>query len=417
MMTDFALPDLGEGLTEAELVHWMVAPGDTVTLNQVICEVETAKALVELPSPIAGTVGRLCVEEGDTVTVGTPIITFGAASVAEPVEAEPVEAPESDEGRSNVLVGYGPGEHDARSGRKRRSHSSRASTGSATVSAKPPVRRLAKDRGIDIASLVGTGPDGHVTRGDVVGAASTSSATVSSATVGADETRVPIAGVRKRTAEAMVRSAFTAPHVTEFVTVDVTATVELVAKLREHPSFAGVRVTPLLLVAKALLFGLARHPELGSKWDEAAQEIVTTRAVNLGIAVATPRGLMVPNVKDAASLSLARLAAELTGLADRAREGKTALAEFSGGTISITNIGGFGIDSGTPIINPGEAAILCVGAIRRQPWEYRDEIALRSVMTLSVSFDHRLVDGFEGSGFLRDIASVLRDPTELIALG
>jgi pyruvate dehydrogenase E2 component (dihydrolipoamide acetyltransferase) len=235
--------------------------------------------------------------------------------------------------------------------------------------------------------------------------------------VKAEETRVPIAGVRKRTAEAMVRSAFTAPHVTEFVTIDVTATVDLVAKLREHPAFSGVRVTPLLIVARALLFALARHPELGSRWDEEAQEIVTTRAINLGIAVATPRGLLVPNIKDAASLTLVQLAAELAGLADRARAGKTALAEFAGGTISITNIGGFGIDTGTPIINPGEAAILCVGAISRRPWEHLGEIALRPVLTLSVSFDHRLVDGFEGSGFLSDIARVLSDPTELIALG
>ncbi len=401
MMTDFTLPDLGEGLTEAEIVRWMVAPGDTVTLNQVICEVETAKALVELPSPIAGTVGRLCVAEGDTVNVGTPIIEFG----------------EPDEGRSSVLVGYGPGEHDARNGRKRRTRPHGASAGSATgVAAKPPVRRLAKDRGIDITSLVGSGPEGHITRADVEGT-STGSASTSSATVKAEEIRVPIAGVRKRTAEAMVRSAFTAPHVTEFVTIDVTATVDLVAKLREHPAFSGVRVTPLLIVARALLFALARHPELGSRWDEEAQEIVTTRAINLGIAVATPRGLLVPNIKDAASLSLVQLASELAGLADRAREGTTALAEFAGGTISITNIGGFGIDTGTPIINPGEAAILCVGAIRRQPWEFNDEIALRSVLTLSLSFDHRLVDGFEGSGFLSHIARVLSDPTELIALG
>ncbi len=421
MMTDFMLPDLGEGLTDAEIVHWMVKPGDEVSLNQIICEVETAKALVELPSPMVGIVGKLRVAEGETVTVGTPIITFTTEG-AEPVVVE-------DDGRSTMLVGYGPGEHDARTGRKRRIDRARSSAahgeepvrvgqpvrlepGITVAAAKPPVRRLARERGLDLASLVGTGPDGHVTRADVEAA---TAARPNSVEPG--ETRVPIAGLRKRTAEAIVRSAFTAPHVTEFITIDVTPTVELVEKLRAHSAFDGKRVTPLLVVSKALLFALGRHPELASRWDESAQEIVTRSTVNLGIAVATPRGLMVPNIKDAASLSLVDLTDELAGLADRAREGKTALAELSGGTISITNIGGFGIDTGTPIINPGEAAILCVGAIRRQPWEFHDEIALRSVLTLSLSFDHRLVDGFEGSGFLADIAKVLCDPMELIALG
>jgi 2-oxoisovalerate dehydrogenase E2 component (dihydrolipoyl transacylase) len=405
MMTDFLLPDLGEGLTDAEIVRWLVKPGDEIALNQILCEVETAKALVELPSPIVGTVGELKVAEGQTVTVGSPIITF--ASDTEP----------EDDGRSTMLVGYGPGEHDARTGRKRRADRGRGSSpvrearpAGTVTAAKPPVRRLAKERGLDLATLVGTGPDGHITRADVEGASTRPAAVVG-------ETRVPIAGLRKRTAEAMVQSAFTAPHVTEFVTIDVTPTVELVARLRAHPAFEGRRVTPLLIVSKALLLALARHPELGSRWDEAAQEIVTRNTVNLGIAVATPRGLMVPNIKDAGALTLVELADELGGLTERAREGKTALAEFSGGTISITSIGGFGIDTGTPIISPGEAAILCVGAIRRQPWEFHDEIALRSVLTLSLSFDHRLVDGFEGSGFLSDVARVLSDPTELIALG
>ena len=233
----------------------------------------------------------------------------------------------------------------------------------------------------------------------------------------ADEIRLPINGVRKRTAAAMVASAFTAVHVTEFVTVDVTATVELVEHLRAHPAFVGVKVTPLLLIAKALAIATVRHPDLNSHWDESAQEIVTFRPVNLGIAVATPRGLMVPNIRDVNSLTLRELADALSGLASRARDGKTALTELSGGTISITNIGSFGVDSGTPIINPGEAAILCTGAIRRQPWEFRGEIALRSVMTLSVSFDHRLVDGAAGSAFLAEIGRILADPLELIALG
>ncbi len=431
MATDFLLPDLGEGLTDAEIVRWLVKAGDEVVLNQVICEVETAKALVELPSPIIGIVSALHAAEGETVLVGAPIISFGGAEVT--VQDLSATEPDAEEdGRSNMLVGYGPGASDHRSGHRRQrasaaeltpepplSPSLSSSLSPSRVLAKPPVRDLARRLGLDLATVTGTGSNGAVIRSDVEAASGSPAApsVVSDRTASADETRVPISGVRKRTAAAMVSSAFTAPHVTEFVTVDVTATVELVDRLRAHPAFEGARVTPLLLIAKALAIATVRYPALNSRWDEAAQEIVTYRAINLGIAVATPRGLMVPNIRDVNSLTLRELADALSGLATRARDGKTAVAELSGGTISITNIGSFGIDSGTPIINPGEAAILCSGAIRRQPWEFRGEIALRSVMTLSVSFDHRLVDGAEGSAFLAEIGRILADPLELIALG
>jgi 2-oxoisovalerate dehydrogenase E2 component (dihydrolipoyl transacylase) len=416
MATDFLLPDLGEGLADAEIVRWLVKAGDEVTLNQVICEVETAKALVELPSPIVGTVSALRVAEGDTVMVGSPIISFGSGEPVPDTEAEP-----EDDGRSNMLVGYGPSESDQRSGHRRRraapaSPSPATSPTPSRVLAKPPVRELARRLGVELSTVVGTGSNGAVIRSDIEAAGGTPAAPTAVA-ASADETRVPISGVRKRTAAAMVSSAFTAPHVTEFVTVDVTPTVELVERLRTHPAFERAKVTPLLLIAKALAIATARHPELNTRWDDQAQEIVTYRAVNLGIAVATPRGLMVPNIRDVNSLTLRELADALSGLATRARDGKTAVTELSGGTISITNIGSLGIDAGTPIINPGEAAILCTGAIRRQPWEFRGEIALRSVMTLSVSFDHRLVDGAEGSAFLAEIGRILADPLELIALG
>ena len=289
------------------------------------------------------------------------------------------------------------------------------SSGHTRVLSKPPVRDLARRLGLDLASVVGTGLNGTVIRSDVEAAVGSPASPASAAT--ADETRVAISGVRKRTAAAMVSSAFTAPHVTEFVTVDVTPSVELVDRLRAHPAFDGARVTPLVLIAKALAIATVRHPELNTRWDEAAQEVVTYRAINLGIAVATPRGLMVPNIRDVSSLTLRELADSLSGLASRARGGKTAVSELSGGTISITNIGSFGIDSGTPLINPGEAAILCTGAIQRRPWEFEGQIALRSVMTLSLSFDHRLVDGAEGSAFLAEIGRILADPLELIALG
>ncbi len=456
MATDFLLPDLGEGLTDAEIVRWLVKAGDEVTLNQVICEVETAKALVELPSPIVGVVSSLRVAEGETVMVGSPIISFGTSSSEEDETAtEPlVDSEPEEDGRSNMLVGYGPGESDQRSGHRRR-RSAPAAPAPATapvqsaapapvqsaapapvqsaapapvqppapvhsaapirVLAKPPVRDLARRLGLDLATVVGTGSNGAVIRSDVESAVG--SPVSPPVAITADETRVAISGVRKRTAAAMVSSAFTAPHVTEFVTVDVTPTVELVERLRAHRAFEGARVTPLVVIAKALVIATVRHPELNTRWDEAAQEVVTYRAINLGIAVATARGLMVPNIRDVNSLTLRELADALSGLASRARDGKTAVAELTGGTISITNIGSFGIDSGTPIINPGEAAILCTGAIRRQPWDFQGQIALRSVMTLSVSFDHRLVDGAEGSAFLAEIGRILADPLELIALG
>ena len=434
MAIDFLLPDLGEGLTDAEIVRWLVKAGDEVVLNQVICEVETAKALVELPSPIIGIVSALHVAEGETVLVGAPIISFGPIvsiggddTISQ--DRAPSEPDAEEDGRSNMLVGYGPGASDHRSGHRRRRAS--AADASATgltpkpsfspsrVLAKPPVRSLARRLGLDLATVSGTGSNGAVIRSDVEAASGAPAAppAVTDSGASADETRVPISGLRKRTAAAMVSSAFTAPHVTEFVTVDVTPTVELVELLRAHPVFEGAKVTPLLLIAKALAIATVRHPALNSRWDESAQEIVTNRTVNLGIAVATPRGLIVPNIHDVSSLTLREFADALSALASRARDGTTAVTELSGGTISITNIGSFGIDSGTPIINPGEAAILCSGAIRRLPWEFQGEIALRSVMTLSVSFDHRLVDGAAGSAFLAEIGRILADPLELIALG
>ncbi|KQU35956.1 MULTISPECIES: dihydrolipoamide acetyltransferase family protein [unclassified Rhodococcus (in: high G+C Gram-positive bacteria)] len=407
----FLLPDLGEGLADAELLTWSVDVGDTITLNQTIAEVETAKASVELPSPYAGVVVARHAEEGTTIDVGAPFLdievagpsTTGPASpdtadeAAADARPEPsVEKTESETvgaapTRTPVLVGYGVAEE----------------TSSRRPLAAPPVRKEARERGIDLATVAPTGPHGNVTRDDLA---------VSSAPH-ADEERTPIKGVRKHTAEAMVRSAFTAPHVTEFVTVDVTPMMELLDELKASPLLAGVRVTPLALVAKALLIAVREHPSLNSSWDEAANEIVTKKYVNLGIAAATPRGLMVPNIKNAQTLGFRDLCSSLSALTAVAKEGKTGPAELADGTITITNIGVFGIDSGTPILTPGEAAILCFGAVRRQPWEYRGEIALRHVTTLSLSFDHRLVDGEQGSKFLSTVATLLSDPVGFAALG
>jgi 2-oxoisovalerate dehydrogenase E2 component (dihydrolipoyl transacylase) len=421
----FRLPDLGEGLTEAELVSWLVSVGDVITLNQAIAEVETEKAVVELPSPFAGTVTALLAEAGATVAVGSPIIAIETGdhapdTVGDGSERGVVAPARPAEEKVEVLVGYGPSAAPA-SRRHRRGRSGPAPAAapptppmSTRPLAKPPVRYMARVKGVDLTEVRGTGPGGTITRQDV----DQHVEAVSSPTLVSDdrETRVPIRGVRKHTAAAMVRSAFTAPHVTEFVTVDVTPAMELVERLREHQLFDGVRLTSLAVVAKALLLALRDNPSLNSSWDEECQEIVTKHYVNLGIAAATDRGLIVPNIKDAQSMTLRQLAASLGDLTATARAGTTTPADLTGGTITITNIGVFGIDGGTPILNPGEAAILCVGAVRRQPWEYQDEIALRQVLTLSRSFDHRLVDGAEGSRFLAAVAGMLADPTAMLAL-
>ncbi|MFF2109299.1 dihydrolipoamide acetyltransferase family protein [Rhodococcus koreensis] len=414
----FLLPDLGEGLTDAELLSWLVAVGDTVTLNQNIAEVETAKASVELPSPYAGTVVALHAAEGTTVDVGSPFIDIEIAG--EEPKADPAPPAE----RTPVLVGYGVAEDSSSKRRRRHTTAAAARIGdlpaphSTRPLASPPVRFAAKRSGVDLTAVVATGVHGEVTRDDLERHRTATPVTTPTATPvpDADEERIPIKGVRKHTAAAMVRSAFTAPHVTEFVTVDVTPTIELLAQLRDTKHFTDVRLTPLTLVAKALLVALRTNPTLNSFWDEGAQEIVVKRSVNLGIAAATPRGLMVPNIKNAHTLGLRDLAIALSDLTTTAKEGKTGPADLADGTITITNVGVFGIDSGTPILNPGEAAILCFGAIRRQPWEYRGEIALRSVTTLSLSFDHRLVDGEQGSRFLAAIGQILSDPMTLIAL-
>jgi 2-oxoisovalerate dehydrogenase E2 component (dihydrolipoyl transacylase) len=416
MMKDFLLPDLGEGLTESEIVEWHVAVGDTVALNQPLAEVETAKAIVSLPSPFAGVVAKLYAEPGATVTVGTPIVGFevDAAVLAEAqatVEPAPASLPE----RNAVLVGYGPAvETGARPKRKPRTlplpEEPEFVPARGAALSTPPVRKLAHDLGVDLSLVRGTGDGGAITREDVTHAAS--SAPTTAAEAAPRDKRIPIKGVRKATAAAMVASAFTAPHVTEFLTVDVTRSSELVARLKA----GGQRASMLAVVAKALCIAVGRNPSLNSRWDEAAAEIVEFGSVNLGIAVATPRGLMVPNVRDAQNLALGDLTDAIAQLAATARAGQITPEALSGGTISITNVGVFGIDAGTPILNPGEAAILAMGAVRRMPWEFEGEVALRDVMTLSLSFDHRLVDGEQGARLLTDIGGILTDPASVLAM-
>ena len=400
----FRLPDVGEGLEEATIVSWRVGVGARVTHNQVLVEIETAKSLVELPSPFDGVVTELLAAEGETVKVGTPIISVG------PEAAPPASQPEP---TPSVLVGYGPAGDGGRRRRRRRPTASPAHPGlDGRVRAKPPVRKLARDLGVDLATVPATGPHGTITREDVERAAAPAPVEAP-ALVGAPEpdvTRIPASGVRKATAAAMVKSAFTAPHVTEFLTVDVTRSVKLVEELRAAPAYAGSKVTMLLLAARALIAAAKEFPDVNASWDDTAGEIVRHERVNLGIAAATPRGLVVPSVKDAGSLTLPQLAAAITELVQTAREGRAAPRDLTGGTITLTNIGVFGVDAGTPILNPGEAAILCLGQVRRTPWEHKGRIALRWTTQLALSFDHRLVDGELGSRVLARVGAILERP-------
>jgi pyruvate dehydrogenase E2 component (dihydrolipoamide acetyltransferase) len=487
----FNLPDVGEGLAEAEILQWLVAVGDTVAVNQPLCEVETAKAAVELPSPYAGRVTELLVEAGATVDVGTPIITIdtGGGGAAGPDAGGTGLIGETNaNGRTAVLVGYGPRNTeatrrprrtgsagaaqaaapapapddgtpllstapDARSkpmrhgglevGRQAEAAALREDAASATPVApgrrgprplaKPPVRKYAKGLGVDLAQLTGSGPGGVITRADVDAArtaspadvatsATTRAADVATSAGGVGEQRIPIRGVRKHTAAAVVASAFTAPHVTEFLTVDVTRMMKLRRRLAERPELAGVPLSPLLFVARAVLLAIGRHPMVNSSWDDAAQEIVVHGQVNLGIAAATPRGLVVPTIRDAGRLSLPELAGALAELTATARAGRTAPADMTGGTFTITNVGVFGVDTGTPILNPGEAAILAFGAVRERPWVHRGgsgggkaKVRPRQVTQLALSFDHRIVDGELGSRFLVDVGALLTDPGVAVA--
>lgn len=430
--SEFTLPDVGEGLTEAEIVQWKVAPGETIELNQVLVEIETAKSLVELPSPFTGTVGRILVEEGTTVDVGTPIVTIeGEADAAKPAGSDDaasvaadtmatIDAEESGEG--SVLVGYGTGA-GASSRRRKKSKPQQAPRRPASVPAasatpiiaKPPIRKLAKDLGVDLSAVEGTGLAGEITRDDVVrhaGQASVFRNIETPAWSEDREERIPVKGVRKQIAQAMVRSKFTAPHVSVFVDVDATRTMEFVKRLKASPDFAGVKVSPLLIMAKAMIWAVRRNPSVNATWTD--DEIIIHHYVNLGIAAATPRGLLVPNIKEAQSMTLLELAGALEQLTLLARDGKTQPSDMANGTITVTNIGVFGMDTGTPILNPGEVGIVAMGTIKQKPWVVDGEVRPRFVTTIGGSFDHRVVDGDVVSRFVADVASIIEEPALLL---
>lgn len=445
---DFPLPDLGEGLTESEIVSWKVAEGDAVALNQIIAEVETAKALVELPSPFDGTIRKLYAGEGQTVQVGEPIVAFDIEGDEDGSPETPASGSRSKPEREPVLVGWGPKKEGSERPRRRQRSWTTEAPGARTQTdadvkpeqqaqtteaggapdstaqraerprSTPPVRTFARELGIDLSQLTGTGADGLITRDDVQRANSEPTApaevVADASREPARERRFPIRGVRKATAAAMVSSAFTAPHASEFLTVDMTRTSDLVARLRrQHPD---TRITVMTMVAKAMLLAIRRTPEANSHWDDEAQQIVQYGYVNLGVAAATERGLVVPVIRDAEKLALLELADAISELVGTARAGKTTPEQLSGGTISLTNVGVFGVDAGTPILTPGQSAILAAGAVRRRPWEFNGDVALRDVLTLSLSFDHRLMDGEQASRFLVDVGELLEEPGTAFAL-
>ncbi|NYD67870.1 dihydrolipoamide acetyltransferase family protein [Agromyces atrinae] len=458
----FPLPDVGEGLTEAEIVQWRVAPGDRVELDQVFVEIETAKSLVELPSPVEGVVSSLLVEEGSTVDVGTAILVIttddgGAASSAPaPTAAEtdaadlvadtagsvssegPRPVAEAESGGA-VLVGHGStgpaksrrtrhpapgGAHETLAPKQPRAaatevvvtpHATGERDPRLPVLAKPPIRKLAKDLGVSLANVTPTGPLGEVTRDDIVREASQTSVFRNIQTPEYPEEReyrVPVKGVRKAIAQAMVQSAYSAPHVSLFVDVDATRTMEFVKRLKASTDFAGVKVSPLLIMAKAMVWAVRRNPTVNAQWTD--DEIIVKHYVNLGVAAATPRGLLVPNVKEAQEMSLVELATALEKLTITARDGKTQPSDMQGGTITVTNIGVFGMDTGTPILNPGEVGIVALGTIKQKPWVVDGEVRPRFVTTIGASFDHRVVDGDVASRFVADIASILEEPALLL---
>ncbi|MEO8105677.1 MAG: dihydrolipoamide acetyltransferase family protein [Actinomycetes bacterium] len=446
----FCLPDVGEGLTEGEVLRWLVAEGDTVLVNQSLVEVETAKAAVELPSPYAGTIVTLHAAEGALLPVGAPLVTIATESAVQGDETSPDETSpdeETSESGGPVLVGYGVTKSATRRRRRAtmpsphgterreagppgepvkpvrhgglevgRAAEARLSGGAAAakqVRTKPPVRRLAKQLGIDLATVRPTGVDGTVTRGDVEAVASLQLADVSprsSDRPAASDHRDPVRGVMRSMAAAMTESAATIPAVTEWVDVDVTRCAAFIERIKKLPEYKDVKVTPLVLVAAACITAIGREPSINAMFDARAQEIVHRGAIQLGIAVATDRGLVVPHVAHANELTLPELGAALRHVVGRARAGVATPAELLGATFTITNVGVFGVDGGTPMITPGQSAILAFGAWRERPWADRGQVVVRTVSTVSLSFDHRFIDGATGSRFLRDVADILEEP-------
>ncbi len=444
---EFKLPDLGEGLEEAEIVSWMVKEGDEVTLNQPIVEVETEKAIVEIPSPFAGTVEKLFGDVGQRMKVGAPLVSIRTAG------GDAGAAPASGGGggagrRQEVLVGYGPEEGKGK--RRRRKIGRRDDEGAggqveeeapaATVSplrparkalATPPVRKLARERGIDIDTVTGTGPGGRVTREDVMAAAADTRGEAraaepapvrrisgTAASIAEEEEHVPVRAIRRSIARQMVRSYHELVHVTEWCTIDATELMQLRERLNASPEAQGQKLSPLPIVVKALVPAIRQWPHVNSSWagDDDNAEIIVKKYIHVGIATDTDRGLLVPVVKNADHLNVFEIAQEIGRLVGISRDGSIGVEDLKGSTITITNVGSFGMESGTPIINYPETGIIALGAITKKPWVVNDEIVPRHVMTLAFTFDHRVLDGAYAGRFLRYLGDLIENPARLFGV-
>lgn len=426
---EFLLPDVGEGLTEADILQWKVTVGDIVTLNQPLVEIETEKAVVELPSPFEGTIVALHGEPGQTIAVGTAIVEVEVASA-------PANQPDAP--RQAVLVGYGVAnetEVATRTRRRRGAASATSSTAPVPTSAPlstPPVRLYAKSHGIDLATVSGTGPGGVITRHDVEALVNTRASIptptrephgrpfngvqLASWGEGSSEERIAVRGVVKSMAESMTKSATQIPQACVWLTVDVTAMTSLLRGIRERQGTDGVRITPTTILAMAMIDGARHYPGINSYFDVAANEIVVRRTVNLGIAADTPRGLIVPNIKGADRLSLLALAQAMHELVGTARAGATTPAAMSGTTLTITNVGPFSVDAAMPLLPPDTGAIVAMGRVSPRPWVHEGEVAVRDVVELAMTFDHRMIDGALASLYLAHVGRYISDPTPSLLL-
>ncbi|MFD8500612.1 dihydrolipoamide acetyltransferase family protein [Amycolatopsis sp. NPDC059657] len=384
-MPDFLLPDLGEGLTEALIVNWLVNVGDTITVDQPVVEVETAKASVEVPSPFAGVISTLHGQPGQSLAVGTPLISVS-------------DAAKSEEDSGNVLIGYGT------SATKRRNRRARVSAAPVTARAPKPgvisplVRQLAKERGLDLTLIDGSGPHGIVRRVDV------EKATAKPVVVKTGERRIPLKGIRKTVADKLSQSRREIPEATVWVDVDATRLMEARAALKP--------VSLLALIARFAVLGLRKFPELNSRVD--GDEIVVLDDVHLGFAAQTDRGLVVPVVRDAQRLATPELSEAIAERTNAARQGSLTPADLTGGTFTINNYGVFGVDGSAAIINHPEAAILGIGRIIDRPWVVGGQLGVRKVCELTLAFDHRVCDGGTAGGFLRFVADCVEEPLKAL---
>jgi 2-oxoisovalerate dehydrogenase E2 component (dihydrolipoyl transacylase) len=433
---EFLLPDLGEGLEDAEVVTWRVAAGDRVELNQTLVEVNTAKALVEIPSPWEGVIEALHANEGDVVKVGERLVSVRLGDDAGPEAADSAAteptAPDPAAGSSGaaaestterpkrrpVLVGYGVAEDEEGAFRAPEAATGRRAGG--PVAASPPVRKLAKELGVSLAAVTGSGPNGRVTREDVQAAASAGTADTGGAAAGSavgapqeDASRIPLRGTRRLIAEHMARAAREVPMVTTFLTLDASS---LQAFRHDIERGEGERVSPLPIVVRALVDVCRDHPRLNSSFDADASEIVLHHRRHVGIATDTDNGLVVPVVHDADRLGILEIAAEIARLSAAARSGRVAPSEISGSTITVTNVGTFGAESGTPIVNHPEAAILALGVLEPRALVIDGVVEARPAVTLSLTFDHRVLDGAQAGRALRDLGDLLESPFRLGAL-